>query len=137
MNYEIKNVAAQPLAERLRSKIVAFNQAHWSVTKSPLAFAVFDDDNTLLAGISGQLFGRWLMIDWLWVEAPMRGQGLASQLLKKIEAHATAHGACIAQLDTLDFQARPFYERHGYQVKYTLEEYPVEGQRYFMEKPLR
>jgi hypothetical protein len=45
-------------------------------------------------------------------------------------------GAVQAQLDTLDFQAKPFYEKRGYQVKYQLNNYPLSGTRYFMEKPL-
>jgi hypothetical protein len=41
-----------------------------------------------------------------------------------------------AQPATLAVQAKPFYEKRGYQVKYQLDNYPLNGTRYFMEKPL-
>lgn len=41
-----------------------------------------------------------------------------------------------ALLDTLNFQARPFYEKFGYQVQWTQENYPNEGCKFFMVKQL-
>ena len=65
-----------------------------------------------------------------------RGQGLADKLLTALEQSAAKLGATTAQLDTLDFQAKPFYEKRGYVVKYQLNNYPRSGTRYFMEKTL-
>lgn len=39
-------------------------------------------------------------------------------------------------LDTFDFQARPFYERHGYEVFGTLDDYPPGHSRFFLRKDL-
>ncbi|MEL7308399.1 MAG: GNAT family N-acetyltransferase, partial [Pseudomonadota bacterium] len=62
--------------------------------------------------------------------------GLATRLLAELESKAKALGANTAQLDTLDFQAKPFYENNGYLVKYEMRNYPLDGCRYFMEKSL-
>src|SRR3982074_3040906 len=45
-------------------------------------------------------------------------------------------GCVAARLDTYEFQARPFYERHGYEVYGTLEGYPADGRTYSMKKSL-
>jgi hypothetical protein len=40
-------------------------------------------------------------------------------------------------LDTLEFQAKPFYQHHGYQVQWVQQDYPFAGgAKYFMTKTL-
>jgi len=119
----------------LRSHVVAFNAQHFNAERIPLGFKVVYDEE-LIAGISGHVFGNWLLINWLWCDESKRSQGLATQLLAELESAAKAHGANVSQLDTLDFQAKPFYEKNGYTVKYQMNNYPLNGTRYFMEKSL-
>ena len=66
-----------------------------------------------------------------------RHQGLGSRLLTTIEAAALERGCSQAHLHTFSYQARPFYERHGYRLFATLEDYPPGQQRYFLRKTLR
>ncbi|HHK5920164.1 TPA: biphenyl 2,3-dioxygenase, partial [Serratia marcescens] len=47
-----------------------------------------------------------------------------------------ARGCRYARLDTFSFQARPFYEKLGYQLQMTLKEYPVEHECYLLTKTL-
>ncbi|TGE83694.1 N-acetyltransferase [Pseudoalteromonas sp. KS88] len=119
----------------LRSHVVAYNVQHFDAQRIPLGFKVVDDEE-LIAGISGHVFGNWLIINWLWCSEAKRSQGLATKLLKTLESAAKESGANVSQLDTLDFQAKPFYEKNGYVVKYQMDTYPLNGTRYFMEKRL-
>jgi len=57
-------------------------------------------------------------------------------LLRATEDEGRRLGSHSAYLDTFSFQARPFYERHGYEVFGTLEDFPVGQQRYFLRKAL-
>jgi hypothetical protein len=47
-----------------------------------------------------------------------------------------ARGCIGAHLDTFTFQARPFYERHGYAVFGQLDNYPGGHSRFFLSKRL-
>jgi hypothetical protein len=47
------------------------------------------------------------------------------------------HGFTRARVETTSFQARPFYERLGYEVYGVLDECPVGHTTYFMKKQLR
>ncbi len=132
----IKADNSNQLSEALREKVVAFNQRHWPVERRTLGFKVEADDGTLIGGISGRCFGNWLLIDWLWVEPEQRSQGYARRLVEQLEQAAGELGARFVALDTLDFQAKPFYEKLGYRVKYQLDGYPLDGARYYMEKAL-
>lgn len=127
---------SEQLNQALRAHMLEFNAQHFDAQRQPLGFKYLDKQGEFVAGISGHVFGNWLLISWLWCDESVRGNGLADSLLMSLEHAAIEQGAAQAQLDTLDFQAKPFYEKRGYQVKYQLDNYPLNGTRYFMEKPL-
>jgi GNAT superfamily N-acetyltransferase len=52
------------------------------------------------------------------------------------EEEARRRGCHHALLDTFDFQARSLYERLGYEVFGTLDDFPRGHQRFFMRKAL-
>lgn len=102
-------------------------------------FAVFlrDMNGVVLGGVLAKAGRGWLHINTLWVDPNVRGQGYGTQLLADAEAEALRRGCRSAYLDTFSFQARPFYERCGYEVFGTLEDFPPGHQRFFMRKSLR
>ncbi|MCV4754139.1 GNAT family N-acetyltransferase, partial [Escherichia coli] len=67
----------------------------------------------------------------------VRGTGVGSQLIKTAEEEARRKGCRHALVDTVSFQARPFYEKQGYQVQMSLQDYPYQGmQRHYLSKNL-
>ena len=121
----------------LNRQIDEFNHAHWEIkTKVPLAVRLTDDAGAVIAGGVGKTFGLWLLIDVIWVSEANRGQDLGTKVLKALEDAARTRGCAHALLDTLGFQARPFYERFGYNVRWTQEHYPRDGHKFFMTKDL-
>ena len=102
----------------------------------PLAVFARDANGTLLGGAYGLVNWTWLHVSLLWVSAEMRHQGLGSRLLAAIEAAGAERGCKEAHLDTFSYQARPFYERHGYRLFATLEDYPPGHRRMFLRKSL-
>jgi GNAT superfamily N-acetyltransferase len=125
------------LAQFLNRKIDEFNYKHWEIKeKTPLAVQVTLENGEIRAGAAGKTFGLWLLIDTLWVSEALRGQNMGSQILEALEAAAKERGCQYALLDTLDFQAKPFYEKHGYKLEWTQENYPKDGCKYFMTKKL-
>jgi GNAT superfamily N-acetyltransferase len=66
--------------------------------------------------------------------AKTRGGGHGARLLAAAEAYALERGCGGAFLDTFSFQARPFYERHGYEVFATLPDFPPGHDRFFLRK---
>ncbi|GIU29272.1 N-acetyltransferase [Shewanella sp. MBTL60-007] len=124
-------------ADTIKQKIAEFNWQHWEVSERlPLGLKLEDSNGQLVAGLAGRTFGNWLMIDNLWVAENLRGQKIGHQLLTEAETIAKARGCQSAILDTLNFQAKPFYEARGYQLKWTQQDYPKTGCKYFMVKQL-
>ena len=89
-----------------------------------------------MGGLLGGVWGGWLHIGYLWVDRSARGKRWATQLMDQAEAYARECGAHSVTLDTHSFQARPFYEKRGYEVFGTLDAYPGEHKKFFLRKRL-
>jgi GNAT superfamily N-acetyltransferase len=103
----------------------------------PANFVLRSERGEVLGGLLAMIWGDWLRVRTLWVSEPARGLGHGSRLLEAAEAYAKERGCRGVSLDTFSFQARPFYERHGYTVFATHEDDPPGHARHFLEKRLR
>lgn len=102
----------------------------------PIASFMRDETGKLVGGVWGYLNWNWLSVNFVWLSEDLRGDGYGKQLLLALEDEARTRGCQFAHLDTFSYQARPFYEKLGYEVFATLEEYPPGQQRFFMKKTL-
>lgn len=103
---------------------------------TPLRLGVASDNGDAVAGIDCETGLGCLFIHVLWIPPAMRGQRLGTQLIAHAEAEAIARGCHKAIVDTMDWQAKPFYEKQGYAVFGTLADVPMGHERYFMQKVL-
>jgi len=137
MSVQIKTDNSPEFAEAVKEQIVSFNARHWDASlRQPLGLKITAENGELLAGLSGRTFGNWLLVDYLWVAEHCRGHGYGKGLMLEAEAIARKRGCRFVLLDTLDFQARPFYQQLGYQLVFTQQQYPLEGERYYLQKML-
>jgi ribosomal protein S18 acetylase RimI-like enzyme len=96
----------------------------------PVNFVLRGERNDVL----GECWGGWLHVTVLWVSEAARGSGHGRRLMENAESYARARGAVGATLETYSFQARPFYERLGYQVCGTVDGYPPGHVNYLLKK---
>lgn len=137
MNIETIDEPTPSLITFLDEKIAEFNWQHWEVNeRKPIAVQLKDEQGDVVAGAAGRTFGNWLMLNTLWVSDTLRGQQIGAQLLAQIEEAARQRGCTTCLLDTLNFQAMPFYEKYGYVTQWVQENYPKTGCRYYMVKTL-
>ncbi len=95
-----------------------------------------DENGKLVGGVWGYINWNWLQVGLVWLSEDLRGEGHGKQLLLALEDRARERGCEFVHLDTFSYQARPFYEKLGYEVFATLEDYPPGHQRFFMKKTL-
>jgi ribosomal protein S18 acetylase RimI-like enzyme len=123
--------------KRVGAGLVAYNNSQVASEQSKvLLLSLESGTGELLGGLYGYIFYSWLHIDVLWVAESLRRQRQGSRLLERAEAFAREHGCHSCWLDTFSFQARGFYEKHGYAVFGELPNYPGEHHRYFLSKKL-
>jgi GNAT superfamily N-acetyltransferase len=102
----------------------------------PVKFVARDADGNVVGGILGHTRWRWMYVAKLWIDESARGRGLGTRLMTAAEDLARSRGCTDVRLDTFDFQARPFYERLGYELFGTLEVYPPGSWQYYLRKRL-
>ncbi|EMM5118565.1 GNAT family N-acetyltransferase [Providencia stuartii] len=136
MTIRITTSPSESEVARIHQSLINYNLQFFSEDiHSPLA-VFYEQEGEILGGITGSTLGNWLRINYFWLEEPLRKQGIGSQLIQAMENKAKELGAKYAQVDTFSFQAKPFYEKQGYQVISTLIEYPIKHERYYFMKAL-
>jgi GNAT superfamily N-acetyltransferase len=103
----------------------------------PLTITLRTADGTLVGGLLGETYWSWLHVRILWLAEHVRRQGYGSLLLAEAEQEAVRRGCHRAHLDTMSFQALPFYERYGYTVFGVLHDVPPGHSRYSLQKQLQ
>ncbi|WNO60756.1 GNAT family N-acetyltransferase [Rheinheimera sp. MMS21-TC3] len=128
----------ESLATLAKQKIAEFNALHWDASlRQPLGLKKLNDAGEVIAVLTGRTFGNWFYLESFWLDKQYRGQGLGKAMLVEAEQIAKQRGCRYVLLDTLNFQAKPFYQQLGYQITWTQLDYPFDGgAKYFMQKTL-
>jgi GNAT superfamily N-acetyltransferase len=121
----------------IQQNIVAFGDAHVPPRNyRPVHIVLRSEDGRLLGGLLGSMVWEWLQIDVLWVDEAVRGKSYGSLLLRQVERLAWDAGCQYVRLDTFDFEARGFYEKHGYRVYGELQGFPRGHTQFHLKKTL-
>ncbi len=143
-NYEIAVVEEESpkFVEFLECNIREFNNQHSlhhrlsrevGAVKS-LNIILLDDAGSWIGGLSGKIYWEWLEIENFFLPQKVRGIGIGTSVLSLAENTALKHGARRSFLTTYSFQARQFYEKHGYVVVGQLDNYPPDSTYFWMRK---
>ena len=121
----------------LRAKLDEYNEPIVGKRETiDLGYAIRHNDGELVGGLIGSIVWTMLHINVVWVSPALRGNDYGSKLMLQAEQEAKQHGAEFARLHTFSFQARPFYERHGYVVISERKNFPRGHSQYLMVKEL-
>jgi GNAT superfamily N-acetyltransferase len=123
MEYDLvlNDAADEARRQSVRDSLRAYNYAVCPDMQSGeqpghLNVYLLDGQGKVQGGLLGDILWGWLKVDELAVTPELRGQGLGSLLMRTAEAEARKRGCTRSVLDTATFQARPFYEKLGYQL---------------------
>lgn len=137
MEFRITDEITEQDETEIFQQLLQYNLARIEDKNSrKLGIYLEDETGKKLAGLIGATHGNWLEIKYLWVDDALRGTGIGSKVLSQAESTAKARGCLYVFLDTFDFQAPGFYQKHGYQQVFVREQYPLSGKRYYFTKAL-
>jgi len=124
-------------AQLVRDRLDMFNVGVTGLSAYyPVNLFVKNTRGETMGGLLGGIWGGWLYISYLWVDEAVRGQRWATKLMDQAEAFAVERRCHGVSLDTHSFQARPFYEKRGYEVFAELDDYPKGHKKFFLRKKL-
>jgi GNAT superfamily N-acetyltransferase len=115
-NVKIKRLGeAKEISDYIKNKLIEYNISESDIeAEEKIVLSAINDDGGIIAGVSATLWGGCLEIDYLWVSKEVRGCGVGSLLLQKLENDSKAKGCKKIIADTYSFQAPAFYEKSGY-----------------------
>ena len=121
--------------------LVKYNEKFVASDYRPLAIFVSEKDaetgaEKVVGGVWAASYYGGMFLDVLFLPEKMRGTGLGTRLMKQMEDEAVRRGCHLIWVDTFSFQARGFYEKQGFSVFGTIEDFPRGQSRYFLVKRL-
>lgn len=102
----------------------------------PFSIFIKDQKEQVLGGASGTLFYGSLYVDSLWVDETLRNQGWGKKLMYEAEKIGREHGALFVTLNTMDWEALPFYQKLGYSIEFTRKGYEKDSKMFMLRKNL-
>jgi ribosomal protein S18 acetylase RimI-like enzyme len=102
----------------------------------PFSIFIKDQKQNILGGISGTTFYGSLYVDSLWISSSLRNQGWGTKLMQEAEKVGKERGARFVTVNTMDWEALPFYQRLGYSIEFTREGYDKNSKMFMLRKAL-
>ena len=137
MNFRITDDGDVRDINEIHEMLKEYNLSHRESSQNvPIGVFLEDERSRKLAGLTGETFGNWLCIQFLFVSEQLRGQRIGKELLETTESEAKQRGCKYAFVDTFSFQAPGFYRNNGYHEVFTLEEYLYTEKRHYYTKEL-
>lgn len=111
------------------------HDAHLGIRWDEKRFSLRAEINEECVGIANFfVVGGLGELKQLLVAEPYARAGIGSALLRNVENRCRELGCHKIRLETAEYQARPFYERHGFAVACTLKKDRFRHDWYIMEK---
>ena len=127
------------VAQALSDGIAGFNRAtipNLERNEEEVRFHIVakDDADELVGGLRGACYWNTLHIELLWLSDAARGSGIGRKIISAAEDFALEQGCELALVETTSWQARPFYEKNGYELMATLEGRPKGHASHYLRK---
>ena len=103
---------------------------------TPFGIFIKDSDGVVLGGINGFSCYGCLYVDMLWLKDELRKQGLGKKLMMEAEKIGCERRCTFSTVDTMDWEALPFYQKLGYSIEFVRKGFDKESKMYMLRKKL-
>ncbi|MBS4168989.1 GNAT family N-acetyltransferase [Parachlamydia sp. AcF125] len=99
-------------------------------------FSIENSQKEILGGVNGIAYYGCLYVDMLWVSSKLRNKGWGTKLMQQAETLGKQEDCSFATVNTMDWEALPFYQKLGYTIEFVREGYQKNSKMYFLKKEL-
>jgi ribosomal protein S18 acetylase RimI-like enzyme len=103
---------------------------------TPFGIFIKDAHGVVLGGVNGFSCYGSLYVDMLWLKDELRKRGLGKKLMIEAERIGRERGCTFSTVDTMDWEALPFYQKLGYSIEFVREGFDKESKMYMLRKEL-
>lgn len=111
-----------------------FNKVGIEKSEENIALFIKDERNKIYGGLRINLYLGCTYIHDLFVAEIIRNRGFATRLIHRAEEVAKENNCSFLALHTHEWQAREFYEKLGFKLKYIESGYKLNSKLYYMVK---
>lgn len=86
----------------------------------------------ILGGAKGAILYGNLYVDALWINSKIRHQEWGTKLMAEAETIGREYGCTFATVNTMDWEALPFYQKLGYSIEFTREGFENDSKMYML-----
>ena len=110
---EIDQTSTLAELQQIEDNLIAYNNTFVVEDYQAFNLIVRDEENKVIAGVTG--FSHWHRgyIKYLWVDHEHRRNGIGSMLLTSVDELLKERNCKGVEVDTMSFQAPGFYEKNG------------------------
>lgn len=123
-NISVKEHNVDNIPSILRDGVRNFNKpflGDWPAIY--FAICIEDEGQNLIGGISGYYFNEYVLVQWASVDEAYRKTGIGTRLFNYLDEFALSKNCKFIHLETMEFQARKFYEKFGFVVEATIPDW--------------
>src|SRR5512133_3417775 len=128
-----KGIPTSAELQFLEDRLYEFNSEQTGKDDGQLfSIIIRNDQQEIVAGLSGWTWANACEIQTLWVHSSRRGQGYGRELLKSAEQEALARGCKVILISSYSFQGPAFYQKCGYELVWQLNDFPPGHQHCYL-----
>lgn len=142
MKIEITTTPEEKDAKTISKGIIDFNRSKVpdleSIEEEVKVFVFVRNENqNIIGGIRATCFWNTLHIELLWLSEESRGKGVGKKLMKSAEDFAKQNNCEKVFVETTSWQAKPFYEKAGYNLIASIKDRPKGHTSHYLTKQLK
>lgn len=111
-------------------------QAKGMSKMSSFGLSLEDEKEKIVGGAQGVTYYGCLYVDMLWIDKGLRSQGWGARLMAEAEKIGKERHCTFATVNTMDWEALPFYQKLGYEIEFIREGYEKSSKMYMLRKML-
>ena len=102
----------------------------------PFCITIENEKSQIMGGATGISIFGCIYTDMLWFENNLRSKGWGTKVMLEVEKIGKERGCRFATVNTMNWQALPFYQKLGYKIEFVQEGYEKESKMYMLRKSL-
>lgn len=132
----VEDEPSEEIVKVLTDGVVSFGRKEAEGGQPQSIACIARNGEAIVAGACGRTEFARLFVNYLWVEETLRGKGIGTQVLSRLEQAASGRGCKDALIETLSDRNAGLYARLGYVCVARVERYVGRFTKHIMVKEL-